>query len=191
MEETTKAIKQSCEDQKKGITTFIEVILNQELGEPFRRDAMKKPVKVAGISKGDMKPQKTNIWQLKNKKINISSNRSFGLVFFAVFLIISIWPLLDNQDIRIWSLIVSLIFLILGILNSNLLRPFNKIWFKFGMFLGSIVSPIVMGLVFFLVVTPTGFLMRLFGKDLLKLKKNKNNTYWVEKNYKSNMKDQF
>jgi len=61
MEETTKAIKQSCEDQKKGITTFIEVILNQELGEPFRRDAMKKPVKVAGISKNDMKAQKTNI----------------------------------------------------------------------------------------------------------------------------------
>jgi len=128
---------------------------------------------------------------LKNKKINISSNRSFGLVFFAVFLIISTWPLLDNQDIRIWSLIVSLIFLILGILNSNLLKPFNKIWFKFGMFLGSIVSPLVMGLVFFLVVTPTGFIMRLFGKDLLKLKKNKNNTYWIEKNYKSNMKDQF
>ena len=128
---------------------------------------------------------------MKNKKINISSNRSFGLVFFAVFLIISTWPLLDNQDIRIWSLIVSLIFLILGILNSNLLKPFNKIWFKFGMFLGSIVSPLVMGLVFFLVVTPTGFIMRLFGKDLLKLKKNKNNTYWIEKNYKSNMKDQF
>ena len=59
MEETTKAIKQSCEDQKKGITTFIEIILNQELGEPFRRDAMKKPVEVAGIEKGDMKPQKS------------------------------------------------------------------------------------------------------------------------------------
>ena len=59
MEETTKAIKQSCVDQKKGITTFIEIILNQELGEPFRRDAMKKPVKVAGISKSDMKPQKS------------------------------------------------------------------------------------------------------------------------------------
>ena len=128
---------------------------------------------------------------MKNKKIKISSNRSFGLVFFAIFLIISIWPLLDNQDIRIWSLIVSLIFLILGILNSNLLKPFNKIWFNFGMFLGKIASPIVMCLVFFLVATPTGFIMRLFGKDLLKLKKNKNNTYWIEKNYKSNMKDQF
>ena len=128
---------------------------------------------------------------MKQNKIKIGSNRSFGIVFFVVFLIISIWPLLDNQDIRIWSLIVSLIFLILGILNPNLLKPFNKIWFKFGMFLGNIVSPIVMCLVFFFVVTPTGFLMRLFGKDLLKLKKNKNNTYWVTKNYKSNMKDQF
>jgi sulfoacetaldehyde acetyltransferase len=58
MEETTKAIKQSCEDQKQGITTFIEIILNQELGEPFRRDAMKKPVKVAGINKDDMIQQK-------------------------------------------------------------------------------------------------------------------------------------
>ena len=128
---------------------------------------------------------------MKNKKIKMSSNRSFGLVFFAIFLIISIWPLLDDKDIRIWSLIVSLIFLILGILNSNLLKPFNKIWFKFGIFLGKIVSPIIMGLVYFLVVTPTGFIMRFLGKDLLKLKKNKNNTYWLAKNYKSNMKDQF
>ena len=128
---------------------------------------------------------------MKNKKIKISSNRSFGLVFCAIFLIISIWPLLDDKDIRIWSLIVSLIFLILGILNSNLLKPFNKIWFKFGIFLGKIVSPIIMGLVYFLVVTPTGFIMRFLGKDLLKLKKNKNNTYWLAKNYKSNMKDQF
>ena len=128
---------------------------------------------------------------MKNKKIKISSNRSFGLVFFAIFLIISIWPLLDDKDIRIWSLIISLIFLILGILNSNILKPLNKIWFKFGMFLGKIVSPIVMGLVYFLVVTPTGFIMRFLGKDLLKLKKNKNNTYWLTKNYKSSMKDQF
>ena len=128
---------------------------------------------------------------MKNKKIKISSNRSFGLLFFAIFLIISFWPLLDDKDIRIWSLIISLIFLILGILNSNILKPFNKIWFKFGMFLGKIVSPIVIGLVYFLVVTPTGFIMRFLGKDLLKLKKNKNNTYWLAKNYKSSMKDQF
>ena len=128
---------------------------------------------------------------MKNNKIKISSNRSFGIVFFVVFFVFAIWPLLNNQDIRIWSLIISLVFLILGILNSNLLKPFNKIWFKFGMLLGNIVSPIVMSLVFFLVVTPTGYLMRFFGKDLLKLKKNKSNTYWLAKNYKSNMKDQF
>ena len=128
---------------------------------------------------------------MKNKKIKISSNRSFGLLFFAIFLIISFWPLLDDKDIRIWSLIISLIFLILGILNSNTLKPLNKIWFKFGMFLGKIISPIIIGLVYFLVVTPTGFIMRFLGKDLLKLKKNKNNTYWLAKNYKSNMKDQF
>mgnify|MGYP001239533362 CR=1 FL=1 len=128
---------------------------------------------------------------MKNNKIKISSNRSFGIVFFVVFFVFAIWPLLNNQDIRIWSLIISLVFLILGILNSNLLKPLNIIWFKFGIFLGSIVSPLVMGLVFFLVVTPTGFIMRIFGKDLLKLKKNKSNTYWLAKNYKSNMKDQF
>ena len=128
---------------------------------------------------------------MKNNKIKISSNRSFGIVFFVVFFVFAIWPLLNNQDIRIWSLIISLVFLILGILNSNLLKPLNIIWFKFGIFLGSVVSPLVMGLVFFIVVTPTGFIMRFFGKDLLKLKKNKNNTYWLAKNYKSNMKDQF
>ena len=130
---------------------------------------------------------------MKNKKIKISSNRSFGLVFFTVFLIISIWPLLDNQDIKIWSLIVSLIFLILGILNSNLLKPFNKIWFKFGMFLGKIVSPIVMCLVFFFVVTPTSLFMKILGKDILNKKYNKNEkSYWIKrKNLKSTMRNQF
>ena len=128
---------------------------------------------------------------MKNNKIKISSNRSFGIVFFVVFFVFAIWPLLDNQDIRIWSLIISLVFLILGILNSNLLKPFNIIWFKFGIFLGSIVSPLVMGLVFFIVVTPTGFIMRIFRKDLLNLKKNNDSSYWITKNNDSKMKDQF
>ena len=128
---------------------------------------------------------------LKKKKIKISSNRSFGLFFFVVFLIISTWPLLYDESIRIWSLFISLIFLILGILNSNFLKPLNKIWFTFGMFLGKIVSPLIMGLVFFLVVTPTGFFMKLFRKDLLNLKKNKSDSYWVKKNNSSRMKDQF
>ena len=128
---------------------------------------------------------------MKKKNIKTSSNRSFGLVFFVLFLAISLWPLLDDKDLRIWSLIISVIFLILGLLNSKILQPLNKIWFLFGLFLGNIVSPIVMSIVFFLVVTPTGFLVRLFGKDLLKLKKNNSSTYWITKDFNSNMKDQF
>ena len=124
-------------------------------------------------------------------KIKISSNRSFGLVFFVVFLIVALWPLKSGEDLRLWSLTLSIIFLILGIFNSKLLTPLNKLWIKFGMFLGLIVSPIVMGIVFFLVVTPIGFFMRITGKDLLMLK-SKKNTYWVDRdNIKSSMKKQF
>ena len=119
---------------------------------------------------------------LKNSKIKISSNRSFGLVFFGFFLIVSFWPLLHENEIRIWSLITSLIFLILGILNSSLLTPFNLLWFKFGIFLGSIVAPIVMLIVFFLIVTPTGILLKIFKKDLLNLKYDKKKeTYWLNR----------
>ena len=124
-------------------------------------------------------------------KIKISSNRSFGLVFFVVFLIVALWPLKSGEDIRIWSLALSIIFFSLGILNSKLLTPLNKLWFKFGILLGSIVSPIVMGIVFFSVVTPIGFFMRITGKDLLRLK-SKKNTYWIDRNnIKSSMKKQF
>ena len=125
-------------------------------------------------------------------EIKISSNRSFGLVFFIVFLIIAIYPLLNQGELRLWSLIISIIFLILGLLNSKLLLPLNKIWFKFGMILGKIVSPLIMGLIFFFVVTPTGILMRILNKDLLNLKLNKKATYWIEKkDPKSKMKNQF
>ena len=124
--------------------------------------------------------------------IKISSNRSFGVVFFIVFLLIGLYPLLNNNEIRLWSLIISVLFLILGILNSKILSPLNKIWFKFGLFLGKIISPLVMGVIFFLVVTPIGLIMRLLNKDLLKLKFNKTNTYWIEKTEpKSKMKNQF
>ena len=124
--------------------------------------------------------------------VKIGSNRSFGIVFFLVFLLISIYPLINNDSIRIWSLVVSLIFLFLGIINSNLLLPLNKLWFKFGIFLGKIVSPLVMGVIFFLVVTPIAFLMRLLNKDLLNLKFNNENTYWIKKTGpKSKMKNQF
>ena len=130
---------------------------------------------------------------MDNKNIKISSNRSFGLVFFAFFLIISLWPLINDAEIRIWSLIISIIFLLLGLFNSKILTPLNKLWFKFGIILGKFVSPIVMGLVFFLVVTPTGIIMRLTGKNLLGLKKDiKKDTYWIKKNnYLSSMKNQF
>ena len=126
-----------------------------------------------------------------NSKIIIPSNRSFGLVFFIVFLIVALWPLKSGEDLRLWSLTLSIIFLILGIFNSKLLTPLNKLWIKFGMFLGLIVSPIVMGIVFFSVVTPIGFFMRIMGKDLLRLK-SKKNTYWIDRdNIKSSMKKQF
>tara|TARA_Y100000748_G_C15393500_1_gene448486 strand:+ start:314 stop:697 length:384 start_codon:yes stop_codon:yes gene_type:complete len=126
------------------------------------------------------------------KKNNLPSNRNFGIVFTIVFLIISFWPLLKSGDIRYWSLVISLIFFVLAILNSKILTPLNKIWMKFGFVLGKIISPIVMGFIFFFVVTPTGIIMRLLGKDILNLKKNNKISYWIKKDNKNNsMKNQF
>ncbi len=127
-----------------------------------------------------------------NSKIKISSNRNFGIVFFAVFLIIAFWPLLNHNEIRYWSLIISLVFFILGIINSKLLTPLNKIWFKFGILLGNIISPIVLALIFFLIVTPTAIIMKIIGKDILNLKKKNIKSYWIKKNSnKNSMKNQF
>ena len=124
--------------------------------------------------------------------IKIGSNRNFGIVFFIVFLLIALYPLTYGGEIRIWSSIISLIFLVLGLLNSKILAPLNKLWFKFGIFLGKIISPLIMGIIFFLVVTPIGILMRLLGKDLLNLKHNKNKSYWIDKTGpKSKMRNQF
>ncbi len=124
--------------------------------------------------------------------IKLPTNRNFGIVFFLVFFIVGIWPLLNQGNIRLWAITISGIFLALGLINSKLLSPLNKLWFKFGMFLGNFIAPIVMGIVFFLVVTPTGLIMRLLGKDLLNLKKNNKNSYWIEKdNSNSNLKNQF
>ena len=129
---------------------------------------------------------------MKQNKIKIGSNRSFGIVFFVVFLIISIWPLLDEKELRYWPLIVSIIFLILGILKSNILTPLNKAWFKFGILLGNIISPIIMAFIFFLIVTPISFIMKIFGKDILNLKKNNNSSYWIKKEKQSDsMRKQF
>ena len=125
-------------------------------------------------------------------EVKISSNRSFGIVFFIVFLLIGLYPLAYNGEIRTWSLFFSFIFIILGLLNSRILTPLNKIWFKFGLFLGKIISPLIMAIIFFLVVTPIGLIMRLVGKDVLNLKFNTKKSYWIEKdNLKSKMKNQF
>ena len=130
---------------------------------------------------------------MKEYQVKVSSNRSFGFLFFVVFFVISLWPLKSQGDLRLWAFVLSLVFLILGILNSKFLTPLNKLWFKFGILLGSIVSPFVMGLVFFLVVTPTGMIMRFLGKDLLRINKNKTiSTYWINRNkQKNSMKKQF
>ena len=127
-----------------------------------------------------------------NNEIKLPTNRSFGIVFFIVFLIIALWPMKNGMDLRLWSMIIAIIFLILGLLNSKILTPLNIIWLKFGLLLGKIISPIVMGLVFFVTVTPIGLLMRLFGKDLLSLKMNKDKSYWIKREEKINsMKNQF
>ena len=125
-------------------------------------------------------------------EIKLGSNRSFGIVFFVVFLLIATYPLLNHGDIRLWSLLLSFIFLILGLVNSKILTPLNKLWFRFGIFLGKIISPLIMGIIFFLVVTPIGILMRLINKDLLNLKYNNENSYWIDKTGpKSKMRNQF
>ena len=111
----------------------------------------------------------------------VSSNRNFGIVFFVVFLLISIWPIMDGQALRVWSLVISLIFLILGILNSKILTPFNLAWIKLGEILGRFIAPVVMAVIYFLIVTPIGLFMRIIGKDLLNIKFSQNSSYWIKR----------
>ena len=126
------------------------------------------------------------------KDIKIGSNRSFGILFAIVFILIALWPLIKGNEIRLWSLIISIIFLTLGLVNSKILTPLNKLWFKLGIFLGNFIAPIIMGIIFFFVVTPIGLIMRSIGKDLLNLKFSNNKSYWIEKSCpKSKMKNQF
>ncbi len=126
-------------------------------------------------------------------KIKISSNRSFGLVFFIVFFIVGLWPIINNEPIRNWSIIISIFFLVLGLMNSKILTPLNKLWFRFGIFLGAIIAPIVMAMIFFLVVTPIGFMVKIAGKDLLMQKyENKKKSYWINRDKSiGSMKRQF
>ena len=102
-------------------------------------------------------------------EIKLGSNRSFGIVFFIVFCLIGFYPLINDGQVRIWSLSLSIIFLFLGLINSQFLTPLNRLWFRFGIFLAKIISPLIMGLVFFGIVTPTGIMMRFFKKDVLNI----------------------
>ena len=111
-----------------------------------------------------------------------SSNRSFGLLFFIVFLIIGLWPLKNGDNLNLYFSITSLIFLILGLLNSKLLSPLNKAWIKFGEILGLIIAPIVMAFIYFIFLTPVSLVVRVFGKDLLRVKFNKKiDSYWIKR----------
>jgi hypothetical protein len=122
-----------------------------------------------------------------------SSEKSFGVVFSIVFLLVALYPLIASAELRIWALVVSIIFFLLAFLAPKILALPNKLWFKFGILLGSIIAPVIMALVYFITVLPTGLIMRFLGKDLLKLKLNKNaKSYWIErKEPMGSMKNQF
>lgn len=123
---------------------------------------------------------------------NLTTNRNFGLVFFTFFLAISLIPyFFYNKNINLIYLIISLIFLILGLFNSKILTPLNNLWFKFGLLLAKIFSPVIMSVIFFMIITPLSLILRLFNKDILNLKKNNNSTYWKKRVYRNKMTDQF
>ena len=111
----------------------------------------------------------------------IENNKSFGILFFVVFLLIAIWPVINAGSLRIWAVVMSLLFLLLGVMNSRYLTPFKRGWIKLGEILGKVIAPIVMGFIYFIIITPIGILMRLIGKDLLNIKYNKKKSYWIKR----------
>lgn len=125
-------------------------------------------------------------------KKNKNNNRSFGILFFIVFSIIAIWPIFSGNELRLWSFIMAIIFLIMSITKSRFLTPLNIGWIKFGELLGAIMAPFIMGIIYFIVVFPISLLVRAFGKDLLNLKFKKHEaSYWNKKNTKINFSKQF
>ena len=127
-----------------------------------------------------------NLINIKRK-----DNITFGILFFILFLIIGLYPLKSEGLIRIWSVVLSLVFLIITIIRPNLFTFINKLWIQFGILLGKIISPIVMGLVFFFVVTPIGILVRVLKKDVMGLKRGAS-SYWINREDKlQSMKKQF
>ena len=129
----------------------------------------------------------------KYSKIHLGSNKSFGILFAFIFLLISLFPLIEERHIRVWSLVISIMLFIVSFVSPALLSPFNKAWFKFGLFLGNIISPLAMGVFFFLFITPTGLLIRLVNKNYINKKIDKSQpSYWIERKEKmGSMKNQF
>lgn len=131
-----------------------------------------------------------------NTEIRMGSDRSFGFVFAAVFAIVAAFPLTGGGGVRWWAFAVSAGFLVVALVQPSLLRPLNRVWFRFGFLLGRIVSPIVMAIIFFVTVTPVGMIVRLRNPDLLKLAFDRTATsYWIpvgrEKSPQSSMRRQF
>ena len=123
----------------------------------------------------------------------MGSDRNFGIVFSIFFLVISLWNFFSDGSIKTWAILIAIVFIIISFVVPKILHPLNKIWFKFGLLIGAIVAPIVMGIIFFAIVTPTGLIMRLIGKDLLNKKINKTvKSYWIQrKQMIGTMKNQF
>ncbi len=110
-----------------------------------------------------------------------SSSKSFGYLFFGIFLALAVWVYVKNQNLNYWLIGTSTIFLVLTLIKSKILDVLNDLWIKFGELLGKIIAPIVMSIVFFLIVTPIGLILKIVKKDLLKLKFNNDKSYWIEK----------
>ena len=126
--------------------------------------------------------------------VAVSSERSFGLVFAVVFLIFGLWPLISNNSPHWPLLVISVGFGITALFLPKTLKPLNILWFKFGLLLGKVVGPIVMGLIFFLAVTPTALIFKLRRKDLLNLNRNDSSkSYWIprDETTSGSMRDQF
>ena len=129
----------------------------------------------------------------KNIDVKIGSDKGFGIVFALVFLIVGLYPLIYGEHLRLWAIICSLILLALSFFAQNTLTPLNKLWFKLGIWLATIISPIVMAMIYFIAVVPTGLILRLAGKDLLRETMDKDvKSYWIERDSPvGSMKNQF
>lgn len=148
--------------------------------------------------KGNKMRKKLNTAEdlLRDKQVDMGSEKSFGIVFAIVFVIIGVWPLFASGGIHIWAIIISIAFLVISFTKPLILRPINILWFRFGLLLHRIVNPLVMGIMFFIVITPIGLVMRIMGKDMLRIKLHKDtSSYWINRSppgpKAESMRDQF